>query len=51
MPLTWLIAMHAASIIFEKTVGKIRMNDWIKKSSMGYNILYFEIVFHFVTNN
>ena len=33
--------MHTASIMFEKTVGKIRMNDWIKKSSMGYNILYF----------
>jgi len=42
--------MHSASIMFEKTVGKIRMNDWKRKSTMGYNILYFEIVFHFVTN-
>ena len=42
--------MRSASLMFEKTVGKIKMIDWQEKSSLGFGVLYFEIAFHFITN-
>jgi hypothetical protein len=42
--------MRSASLMFEKTVGKVRMIDWKEKSTTGYAVLYFEMIFHFTTN-